>query len=163
MNNKKEAWWQGAKGEWYVVVQFILFAFIAFYSPNISLGSWWERLEPFLYYPGLIISIFAAIIVILGLIHLGRNLSVLPHPKDDAELVETGVYSLIRHPIYGGLILLVTGYGLMTVNVILLIYGVLLFVFFEFKTRREEKYLSLKFKGYKEYQTRVKKLIPFIY
>lgn len=161
--NKKQAWWQGAKGEWYVVVQFILFAFIAFFSPDISMAGWWDRLEPILYYPGLIISLFATIIVILGLIHLGRNLSIFPHPKDDAELVETGVYALIRHPIYSGLILLVTGYGLMMVNIILLIYGVLLFIFFEFKTKREEKYLNMKFPKYSSYQARVKKLIPFIY
>ncbi len=162
MSNNKQAWWQGAKGEWYVLVQFILFAFIAFYSPDIGLNAWKQKLS-FLYYPGLLITIFASIIVVLGLIHLGRNLSVFPHPKDDAQLVETGVYALIRHPIYGGLILLVTGYGLMTVNAILIIYGFLLFVFFEFKTKREEKYLKLKFHGYASYQARVKKLIPFIY
>jgi len=162
VSKNKQAWWQGAKGEWYVVVQFVLFAFIAFYSPDIDLGISKKTLS-FLYYPGLLVTVFAAIITFLGLIHLGRNLSVLPHPKDDAEFVETGVYSLIRHPIYGGLILLVTGYGLMTVNAILVIYGLLLFVFFEIKTKREEKHLCLKFSEYKNYQARVKKLIPFIY
>ncbi|HHO55514.1 MAG TPA: isoprenylcysteine carboxylmethyltransferase family protein [Trueperaceae bacterium] len=162
MSNKNPAWWQGSKGEWYVVVQFILFALIAFYSPDIGLSSWARKLS-FLYYPGLLTTLFASVIVLLGLIHLGRNLSVFPHPKDDAQLVETGVYGLIRHPIYGGLILLVTGYGLMTVNAILLIYGILLFVFFEFKTKREERYLCQKFPRYKAYQARVKKLIPFIY
>jgi len=162
VSNKNTVWWQGSKGEWYVVVQFIIFALIAFYSPDIGPKAWKQKLS-FLYYPGLFITIFASIITTLGLIHLGRNLSVFPHPKDDARLVETGVYALIRHPIYSGIILLVVGYGLVTASALMLIYGLLVFVFFEFKTKREEKYLCLKFPDYCDYQSRVKKLLPFIY
>ncbi|RPI93163.1 MAG: isoprenylcysteine carboxylmethyltransferase family protein, partial [Chloroflexi bacterium] len=44
-----------------------------------------------------------------------------------------------------------------------LIYAGLLFVFFDIKTRREERWLARKFPEYAGYQQRVRKLIPFIY
>lgn len=160
---KKKVWWRGAKGEWYVVVQFILFGIIAFGPRISSLDVLWDGLEPILFYPSLIIISFASIIVVLGLIHLGGNLSVFPHPLESAKFVDKGIYGLIRHPIYSGIILLVTGYGLLTGNTLMLIYGILVFIFFEFKTKREEKYLCRKFPEYRDYQKRVKKLLPFIY
>ena len=60
-------------------------------------------------------TIFAgAVLVVLGIGELqrGQAMTPLPRPRDDGRLVESGVYRLVRHPIYGGLIVGAVGaYG----------------------------------------------------
>jgi protein-S-isoprenylcysteine O-methyltransferase Ste14 len=46
---------------------------------------------------------------------------------------------------------------------ITLLLAAILFLFFDMKSRREEKWLSNKFENYPAYQQRVRKLVPFIY
>lgn len=53
---------------------------------------------------GIALSLAAAL-------HLGANLTPLPHPKDDACFVASGPYRLVRHPMYGGVILLALGWA----------------------------------------------------
>ncbi len=157
-------WWRGTRGEWYVIVQAGLLALVGF-GPTTGLGlaPWgppaaWVSLGL-----GLILAGAGGWLALAGLLHLGANLTVLPHPKDDAALVETGAYSLVRHPIYGGLILAAFGWALLRGSPLGLIYGVILLVFFDLKSRREERWLAAKFAAYPAYQRRVKKLIPFVY
>jgi protein-S-isoprenylcysteine O-methyltransferase Ste14 len=42
-------------------------------------------------------------------------------------------------------------------------YAIMMLVFFDFKSRWEEEWLKAKFSGNREYQKRVRKLIPFVY
>jgi len=157
-------WWKNTRGEWYVIIQIGLFALIA-------LGPTWLDIR--LDLPGgvraaaLVIGGVLAgaglLLALAGLLALGPNLSALPHPKDDAELVESGPYRLVRHPIYSGVILGAIGWALLNASLLTLIYAVLLFVFFDIKSRCEERWLRRKFAGYAAYQARVSKLLPFIY
>ena len=103
------------------------------------------------------------VVSIIAVFHLGSNLTPLPHPKDDASLVLTGLYRLVRHPIYFGVILMAFGWALLVQGWLTLAYAVVLAVFFDIKTRREEIWLARRFPQYAEYRTRVKKLIPFVY
>jgi protein-S-isoprenylcysteine O-methyltransferase Ste14 len=98
-----------------------------------------------------------------GVIGLGDNLSPLPHPKAGAVLVEGGVYGVVRHPIYAGLILGSFGWGLLANSVWTMLLAAGLLVLFEFKARREERQLALRFPGYANYRRRVRKFVPFIY
>lgn len=98
-----------------------------------------------------------------GMFRLGANLTALPHPKDDAVMVETGPYRLVRHPIYSGGILAALGWGLWVHGWLTLGYSLLLFLFFDLKSRREERWLSDQFPGYAAYRQRVRKLVPFFY
>ena len=94
---------------------------------------------------------------------LGTNLTPLPYPKEKGTLVETGPYALVRHPIYSGAIFMGFGWALWVHGWLTLGYACLLLVFFDVKSRLEERWLSEKFTGYEAYQKRVRKLIPFIY
>jgi len=98
-----------------------------------------------------------------GTLSLGRNLTPLPHPKEGARLVETGAYRLVRHPIYGGIVLLAYGWGLCARSWLPLGYATLVFIFLDLKSRREERWLIEKYSGYAGYRKRTRKLIPFIY
>ncbi len=161
MNNEQQ--W-GDRGEWYVVVQFILFGII-FLIPFLGppLGRWPGPWDVGGVVVGLVLGGIGLLFAAAGLIHLGRNLTAVPHPKEDAQFVDGGIYGLVRHPIYFGIISATFGWGLIMNNVLVLLMGFVLFLFFDLKTRREEKWLAVKFTEYREYQRQVRKLIPLIY
>jgi protein-S-isoprenylcysteine O-methyltransferase Ste14 len=94
---------------------------------------------------------------------LGANLSPFPKPIEGGTLVTSGVYRFVRHPIYTGLILGTLGWSVWNANLLGVGLAVLLFVFFDLKSRREERWLMEAYPGYAEYRSRVRKLIPFVY
>jgi protein-S-isoprenylcysteine O-methyltransferase Ste14 len=93
----------------------------------------------------------------------GQNLTPLPHPKTDGELFTTGIYGLVRHPIYSAVIFLALAYNcwLWSWPHALGVIGFVLF--FDAKARQEETWLGQKFPDYDRYRQEVKKLIPGIY
>jgi protein-S-isoprenylcysteine O-methyltransferase Ste14 len=112
---------------------------------------------------GKILAGVGVFLFILGIVALGKNITPLPHPKENAELVVTGPYRFVRHPIYGGLILIFIGYALIVHGWLTLLYAALLFIVFDLKSRKEEEWLQEKFPNYTAYSRRVPKLIPFLY
>jgi len=157
-------WWRGTRGEWYVVAQGGLFLLVAL-GPREAAGltTWGPPLSTLTLIGGLALGGIGGLLALAGLFHLGANLTVLPHPKDDATLIEGGAYALVRHPIYSGLILAAFGWALVVASPLTVLYACLLFLFFDLKSRREERWLARKFPRYADYQKRVRKLIPFLY
>ncbi|MCB0155124.1 MAG: isoprenylcysteine carboxylmethyltransferase family protein [Anaerolineae bacterium] len=160
----KQAWWTGSRGEWYVVIQIFLFALVGLGPKQmVGLPQWppsWSIIGLGL---GILLGLLGLALALAGLFHLGANLTVVPYPKEDSSLVQSGVYSLVRHPIYSGLIIGAFGWGFLFTSTLTLLYALLLFLFFDIKSRREERWLAAKFPAYPAYQQRVRKLIPFIY
>ena len=162
MNNSSKSWWKGPRGEWYVAAQALLFILIA-WGPRHMTGLGWPLSGPVSF--GLAVA-FIGLGIALSLaaaLHLGANLTPLPHPKDDACFVASGPYRLVRHPMYGGVILLALGWAFYVEGVLTLAYAALTVIFFDIKTRREESWLMRRFPEYAAYRQRVRKLIPFIY
>jgi protein-S-isoprenylcysteine O-methyltransferase Ste14 len=112
---------------------------------------------------GAALLLLGTILLVVGLLRLGSNLTPLPYPKEHATLVESGPYRFVRHPMYSGGIALAFGWALLVQGWFTLWYAVLLIVFLDIKSRREERWLTGKFPGYREYQRRVRKFVPFIY
>jgi protein-S-isoprenylcysteine O-methyltransferase Ste14 len=98
-----------------------------------------------------------------GFFSQGKNLTVLPRPKDNAKLIETGAYRLVRHPIYSGLFFAFLGWGLHVHGLLTIGYSFLLFICLDMKARREERWLMGKFPEYASYRKRARRLIPFLY
>ncbi|MAU00299.1 MAG: isoprenylcysteine carboxyl methyltransferase [Anaerolineaceae bacterium] len=160
----RESWWKGPNGEWYVVIQIILFGLVAL-GP-VTLPGWpaWDGLwRTISIVVGLILGGVGGLLVLAGLFSLGRNLTAVPRPKEDANMVEHGAYRWVRHPIYSGIILGAFGLSLLRGGWLGLLYALILFIFFDVKSRREENWLREKYDGYAAYQQRVCKLIPFLY
>ena len=158
------AWWRGQRGEWYVVAQAVLLLLVVFGPttwPNASLWTtechWLGKIL------GSLLILSGALLSLLAAFHLGSNLTPLPYPKEDGELIVNGAYSLVRHPIYSSLILAALGWGLWVSGWLTIGYALMLLVFFDVKSRREEAWLIDKYSEYRDYQQRVRKLIPFIY
>ena len=94
---------------------------------------------------------------------LGRNWSVEVTFKQDHELIESGPYALVRHPIYTGLIAMALGTAVNYGRAIGLVLFLGLCGGLWWKARQEERIMSSHFPGaYAEYRTRVHAIVPFV-
>ncbi len=155
--------WKGSRGEWYLVVQGILFLLLAFGPRSCQYGASGFSYASAASIGGGILFLAGVVLTATGAINLGKNLTPLPDPKENATLIIAGVYRLVRHPIYSGLSFMAFGWGLWLHSWLTVGYALLLFAFFDLKSRREERLLNEKFPEYADYQKRVRKLLPFIY
>ncbi len=157
-------WWKGARGEWYVIAQVVLFALVIFGPPSWAGAlDWSSPFAELAYIVGGLLILAGFLLAAAGIWRLGANLTPLPYPKDQGTLIETGPYRLVRHPIYSGAIFMACGWGLWVHGLLTIGYAIILFAFFDVKSRREEQWLKEKYPDYKAYQKRVRKLIPFVY
>lgn len=148
----------GEQGEWYVVGQFALLGLLGlalWFTPSLSPG-WLSRLGQGLAWGGLLVLLLAAW-------QLGHNLTALPKPRPEGYLVQTGLYRLVRHPIYFGILLWAIGSSLAHLNLWTVGLSALLFGLLNGKAALEERFLERLYPEYPEYKRRVKKLIPWIY
>ena len=149
----------GRRGEGWVALQMVLLALTGLAG---FLGPvWTAELRLVALAVGAILTIGGLGLAILGVRHLRNALTPLPYPRDDATLVQTGVYGRVRHPIYGGLIIGSVGWGLLTASPAALAMAVVLLGFFELKSRREEAWLVDRFPEYPAYRARTPRLIPW--
>lgn len=158
----RDPWWRGRRGEWWVVAQFALFALVAL-GPRTLPG--WSRIPeaPGLRAAGLVLVAAGFLLLLFAILEFGGKVTPLPRPVDRAVLVVRGPYRIVRHPMYAGAILMASGWALLAGGWLTLGYAAILFVFFDLKTRREERWLCERFPDYPAYRERVRKLVPFIY
>ena len=96
-------------------------------------------------------------------LHLGRNWGMPMSMRQDHELVTSGPYAYVRHPIYTGLMLAMIGSAL-AVRLLWLVLLPLYFVYFLISARAEEKMMVAQFPdAYPAYRRRTKMLIPFVF
>jgi len=94
---------------------------------------------------------------------LGRNWSGVVQLKQDHELIVRGPYSLVRHPIYTGLLLAFLGSALAVGEWRALLAALIVGFSFWRKLRLEERWLGELFGDqYRDYMARVKALIPWV-
>ena len=111
---------------------------------------------------GFAFSFLGVIVIALSILQLNKNLSPFPSPKKDGDLVMNGLYSLVRHPIYLGILILFSGYSLYSEDGFRLMVSILLAFLFHYKSTYEEKLLMAKFDDYESYQKSTSKIIPFL-
>jgi protein-S-isoprenylcysteine O-methyltransferase Ste14 len=147
----------------FVVVQAVLLGILFFGPSHLNSDAGIATSNGLLLWFGYGIFILGTGIALIAAINLGKNLTPLPRPKENAELVQTGLYRLVRHPIYFGVIVLSIGWGLIQQSTLVWLYVVIIAIFFDIKSRKEERWLVERFSSYTDYQGRVRKLIPWIY
>ncbi len=109
---------------------------------------------------GLVICILGGFVLLIALLQLNKNLSPFPSPKKDSELVKTGLFKYIRHPIYCGILIGFSGFSLYTSSGFRVIISLCLYILFEIKSHYEEELLVKRYKDYKEYIKRTGRFFP---
>jgi protein-S-isoprenylcysteine O-methyltransferase Ste14 len=146
----------------FVVVQAVLLG-IFFGPTSLEPDVNMREFNGLLLWCGYGIFILGTIIALIAAVNLGKNLTPLPRPKENAVLIQRGLYRFVRHPIYFGVIVLSLGWGLIQQSTLVWLYVLIIVIFFDIKSRKEEQWLVERFATYADYQGRVRKLIPWIY
>lgn len=116
-------------------------------------------------YIGFVICIIAFGILIAARLNLGTNWANCYEYqiKQNQELVTSGIYRFVRHPIYSGLVLLSIG-AEMVASSFLFIPAMVLFISAYYQARLEEKLLLKHFnREYDVYMSKTKRFIPFVF
>jgi protein-S-isoprenylcysteine O-methyltransferase Ste14 len=112
---------------------------------------------------GLVLLAMGLAFAIWARVNIGRNWGTPMTRKDEPELVTSGSYHLVRHPIYSGILLAAVGTAV-ALSWWWLFAVALAGVYFVYSATVEERYLTEQFPdSYPAYQRSTKMLIPFIF
>lgn len=96
-----------------------------------------------------------------GRLSLGKNWSNQIKIYREQTFVRTGVYAVVRHPLYASIILMFYGACLVYRNIIALLAVMVVFVpFMRYRARQEEKILTERFPEYEDYRKRTGLFFP---
>jgi len=98
-----------------------------------------------------------------GAVSLGRNLTPFPKPAAGARMVQTGIYGLMRHPLYTAVFCGSVGWALVWRSWPALLAALALAPLFDAKARREERWLRRQFLECSTYEQQVRRFVPWIY
>jgi protein-S-isoprenylcysteine O-methyltransferase Ste14 len=111
---------------------------------------------------GLILLAVGLGLAVWARIYLGRNWGMPMTERAEPELITSGPYRSVRHPIYSGLLLAVLGTALAT-NLYWLIALALLGAYLSYSATVEERLMTTSFPAdYADYKAHTKMLIPFV-
>ena len=90
------------KGKRLVFLQFALIIVLAIFPDSLDV-------DPTLEYVGIAMIAIGVVTLFAGFRGLGKSLTANPVPNEDGVLVTKGIYSIVRHPIYLGLMIITLG------------------------------------------------------
>jgi protein-S-isoprenylcysteine O-methyltransferase Ste14 len=112
---------------------------------------------------GLALTVIGIGFSVWARLFLGRNWSGRVTIKEEHELIQTGPYSIVRHPIYSGFLLAILGTALVQGHLRSLLALPFAALGWAFKLRLEESFMAQQFGNvYLDYKRRVKALVPFV-
>lgn len=147
--------------------QVILFSAVMFISGFILAGlnyryKWVEL-------PNIVVAISSIVFILAYILYaevlrenayLSRTIEV----QDDQQVIDTGLYGIVRHPMYAVTILLFLTMPLILGSIISLIIFLFYPIIIAKRIKNEEEILVRDLKGYLEYKKRVRyKIVPFIW
>lgn len=151
----------------YRVVSYFLYVF----QNTICIASFWSNAEPLLKIhdsnsmriAGVVVITFASLLYLESLRWLGRNYSPCFDSHVPFELINSGPFKLIRHPMYLGKLMIVMGNFILSGSLWFL--PVFLYLMLETISTidKEEKYLATSVGEYVDYQKRTNRILPFVF
>jgi protein-S-isoprenylcysteine O-methyltransferase Ste14 len=139
-----------------ILIVLLLVRAKAFKGQTITSDLWLQGVGLVIFLAGLAVAVWARL-------YLGRNWGTPMSEKVDPELVTTGPYRRVRHPIYSGIILAMAGTAV-AVSWYWAIAFVLTGGYFVYSAVMEERYMTGRFPdAYPNYKRSTKMLIPFVF
>lgn len=141
----------------------VLLIAAVFLSAVVGKG-WSGTLAVVAYTVGASLVTLGLLLLVRAAIQLGTSLTPFPAPRTGQRVVMTGAFALVRHPMYGGGILIAVGWTIIFASVLGLGLTLVLAIFLGLKARREEVWLSERLDGYEAYSRKTRRrLLPFIH
>lgn len=146
-----------------IAIRVVLFGLViilirvgAFRHHSLTTQPWRHSVGLALFGPGLACAILARL-------HIGRNWGTPMTRKVDPDLVTSGPYRFIRHPIYSGILLAGLGTAIGLNGQWMIAVG-LAAVYFVYSATVEERYMAERFPNeYGPYKHSTKMLVPFVF
>ena len=112
----------------------------------------------------LVLGVTGDVLMWTAIKHLGRQFRIQAGLYQDHQLVRSGPYAVVRHPIYAGLLAMTLATGLLQTPWPWLLAAVAVFVIgTEIRVRTEDRLLASRFGAeFREYQKRVPAYVPFV-
>jgi protein-S-isoprenylcysteine O-methyltransferase Ste14 len=130
--------------------------------PWLYLQLWPASLWTF--WLGAAVTIAGLLFAVWARVHLGRNWSRSVTIKQDHELIKTGPYGVVRHPIYTGILAGFLGMAIAISQVRGFVVVVLIFIAFWIKFRMEERWMRSQFgEAYAAYAHQTAALVPYLF
>ncbi|MHA2426185.1 MAG: isoprenylcysteine carboxylmethyltransferase family protein [Candidatus Thorarchaeota archaeon] len=148
-----------------IFLSIVILAYFASMFVYILLPDWifWAHLELYIIIRWSGVALGVASIFLLTWIHhtLGRQYAAKLEIQKDHELIEAGPYKKVRHPMYTVFILFSLAVALISSNLLILIFAILIAIPFHWISRREERMLIEQFgEDYQKYMNRTGRFLP---
>lgn len=146
----------------------LVLSFSLLFNPRLrAFGSLRERFLPqvsALPWIGLAIDAAGCAFAIWARFYIGRNWSSDITLKEDHELMRSGPYGIVRHPIYTGLLVGILGTAIGIGELRGLLALLLALAAWRHKANQEERLMVQQFgSAYESYRRKVKGLVPFVW
>ena len=139
-----------------VLVVLLLVRARVFRGHTVTNDPWLQGIGFAVFLSGLALAVWARL-------YLGRNWGTPMSQKVDPELVTTGPYRRVRHPIYSGIILATVGTAV-AIDWYWLVAAGILGTYFVYSAVMEERYMTALFpEAYPAFRRATKMLIPFVF
>lgn len=146
-----------AKGWLFVAIQMVLLGALIL----LPTGNDWQTPETIRLIGGGAVA-FGLVVVAAAALKLGGALTPTPIPNDKGQLQTVGLYRLVRHPIYTGVLIIVIGLALRSESWLRLAVALTTVAFFHIKARWEETHLNATYPKYRAYADRTPRFVPSI-
>ncbi len=147
----------GDVGQLLLLVIFIIGMVSDLFILNISRS--WQNVIPWYYR----VIIFVPLFLISGYLVQNGLKKVFKEERKELKVIRSGVFGVVRHPIYLGSILTFLSFTILSLSVVALIIWFVIIVFYYYLCRYEEKLLIGKLgKKYRDYMKEIPMLIPRI-
>jgi protein-S-isoprenylcysteine O-methyltransferase Ste14 len=148
------------RGAAWVAMQALFLGVLAVAAPM------WRGAHALQFWPtaiGAACGLIGGVVAWCGAKNLGRSLTPFPRPSAGAELIVSGIYAHIRHPLYASVAILAVGWTVLWQSLPAAAVTVALLVFLRAKAAHEEALLRNLFLTYADYARRVPRFFPRLF
>jgi protein-S-isoprenylcysteine O-methyltransferase Ste14 len=163
MSKSHLRWWRGERGEWYAAFQLALILLVVFGPSTLAGYPKWPVFTRCFRISGASLMVCGVVLGAAALRRLRPSITASGALKPEGALVTSGPYRFVRHPVYIAQMLLTFGWSLALGGWLTSLYAIGLIVVLNFKSLKEERRLLQRFPEYRDYQSRTRKFVPFIY
>ncbi len=137
--------------------------FVGIILPLSDYRFGWSSVPRWISVPGTVV-VFAGFVIVFLVFHVNTFTSRAIEHMEGQRVISAGPYSVVRHPMYSGAVLIIVATPLVLGSLLGLIPAALLILIIVLRIYDEEKMLRMELSGYGEYCEKIKcRLIPYIW